>query len=462
MPRRKALKVIVDVTINAVTCPGVILPDHSSVFLNVDIFGECQKTEYLPAVFPFLYHEKMRFEKTFHQATDPVQVAKQLAQDVVRLELIQLSYPSGDLLASYEENSRDFLFPTPRISPKYPGVDREVLLIRSDGFPGIAPRLEFSSRTIIKEIHTRNSGLLPKKTESSKITSEAKTSPKKTAKKTPSKSVEFASTTRGRKKQTNVKKLPTKHIPISPDLSFRDDSPTQKRYEQSTISSRARSPSPYTRRRMAQLSINDPFESTVEAKPFKSELEQAPDFTVKRSHKSAPNLHSTSKKKSKPKSNSSKKTSRKKSNLKITEAIKDEDTIPVVASPTKELDSINEILNDQPKSRDLSPSVLPGSILYRTPLRDRYSSGYKTSNEIRDRVRDLLSPSGNSLSYKSYSDSFCTKKYLQGSYTDSLTRKSRRSTPIPRELPPDRSMYLSFDERLDNAYQDIYDDLKNN
>ena len=35
----------------------------------------------------------MRFEKTFHQATDPVQVANQLAQDVVRLELIQLSYP---------------------------------------------------------------------------------------------------------------------------------------------------------------------------------------------------------------------------------------------------------------------------------------------------------------------------------------------------------------------------------
>jgi len=449
MPKRKALKVIVDVNINAVTCPGVILPDHSSVFLNVDIFGECQKTEYLPAVFPFLYHEKMRFEKTFHQATDPVQVATQLAQDVVRLELIQLSYPSGDLLASYEENSRDFLFPTPRISPKYPGVDREVLLIRSDGFPGIAPRLEFSSRTVIKEIHTRNSGLLPKKTESSKKTAEVKTSPKKTAKKTPSKPVELAPKTRGRKKQTNVKKLPPKHIPVSPDLSFRDDSPAHKRYEQSTVSSRARSPSPYTRRRMAQLAINDPFESTVEAKPFRSELEQAPHFTVKRSHKSAPNLHSTSKKKSKPKSNSSKKTSRKKSDLKITETIKaDEETIPVVASPTKELDSINEILNDQPKSRDLSPSVLPGSILHRTPLRDRYSSGYKTSNEIRDRVRDLLSPSGNSLSY--------------GSYTDSLIRRPRRSTPISRELPPDRSMYPSFDERLDKAYQDIYDDLQNN
>jgi len=446
MPRRKALKVIVDVTINAVTCPGVILPDHSSVFLNVDIFGECQKTECLPAVFPFLYHEKMRFEKTFHQATDPVQVANQLAQDIVRLELIQLSYPSGDLLARYEENSRDFLFPTPRISPAYPGVDREILLIRSDGFPGIAPRLEFSSRTIIKEVNTRNTGLSTKqkKTAATKTTPEVNISPKKSVKKTPSKSVEFAPITRGRKKQT--KKAPQKHIPVSPDLSFREESPSQKRYEQSTISSRARSPSPYTRRRMAQLSINDPFQSTVDAKPFKSELEDAPDFTIRRSHKSAPNLHSSSKKKSKPKTNSSKKASRKKSNLKVTEAIRDEETIPV-SSPTKELDSINEILNGRPKSRESPPSVLPGSILYRTPLRDRYSSGMgSTSNEIRDRVRDLLSPSGNSPIY--------------GSYTDSYIRRSRRSSPIPRELPPDTSMYLSFDERLDRAYQDIYDDLQ--
>ena len=59
----------------------------------------------------------------------------------------------GELLATYQENAREFLFPTPRVSPTYPGVDREVLLQRASSFPGIAPKLEFSSRTIIKEVN---------------------------------------------------------------------------------------------------------------------------------------------------------------------------------------------------------------------------------------------------------------------------------------------------------------------
>lgn len=42
----------------------------------------------------------------------------------------------GELLGTYEDNARDFLFPTPKVSPTYPGVDREVLLQRSASFPG--------------------------------------------------------------------------------------------------------------------------------------------------------------------------------------------------------------------------------------------------------------------------------------------------------------------------------------
>lgn len=63
-----------------------------------------------------------------------------------------MAFLAGELLATYDDNARDFLFPTPRVSPTYPGVDREVLLQRSSTFAGIAPKLEFSSRTVIKEV----------------------------------------------------------------------------------------------------------------------------------------------------------------------------------------------------------------------------------------------------------------------------------------------------------------------
>jgi len=69
---------------------------------------------------------------------------------------------AGELLATYEDNAREFLFPTPRVSPSYPGVDREVLLRRSATFPGIAPKLEFSSRTVIKEVIFRYAGIIGK------------------------------------------------------------------------------------------------------------------------------------------------------------------------------------------------------------------------------------------------------------------------------------------------------------
>ena len=53
------------------------------------------------------------------------------------LEVIQMSdiYESGHLLASYESNVRDFLYPYPSYSPSYGTQDRELLLDRSVDFP---------------------------------------------------------------------------------------------------------------------------------------------------------------------------------------------------------------------------------------------------------------------------------------------------------------------------------------
>lgn len=82
MPRRKALKVVVDVELHAVclrlqlsvlsypsyichffqvTCPGVFLPDRQDVFIDIDIFGHRKRTQCHPPVFPFLFHEKVLY-----------------------------------------------------------------------------------------------------------------------------------------------------------------------------------------------------------------------------------------------------------------------------------------------------------------------------------------------------------------------------------------------------------------
>ncbi|NP_001089751.1 uncharacterized protein LOC734815 [Xenopus laevis] len=144
------LKIVIELQIHAVTCPGVFLPEKDDIFLNVSILGQHKETGCLPAVFPLLFHEKMRFEKVFHKAVDPATLAQSLENHTTRFELIQLTH-SADILAVFEENTRQFLFPEPKLTPAYPGVDREVLMKTVQGFPGIAPKIEFSTRTTIKE-----------------------------------------------------------------------------------------------------------------------------------------------------------------------------------------------------------------------------------------------------------------------------------------------------------------------
>ncbi|XP_074518294.1 spermatogenesis associated 6-like protein isoform X1 [Halichoeres trimaculatus] len=74
-----------------------------------------------------------------------------LEYETVRIDLVQLTPPGGDTLACFEEDVRRFLFPEPKLVPSFSGVDREVLMTRAPHFPGIAPRLEFSSKTTIIE-----------------------------------------------------------------------------------------------------------------------------------------------------------------------------------------------------------------------------------------------------------------------------------------------------------------------
>ncbi|CAH2294034.1 Hypothetical predicted protein [Pelobates cultripes] len=212
------LKVVVELQIHAVTCPGVFLPERDDIFLSVSVMNQNKETGALPAVFPLLFHEKMRFEKVFRKATDPAVVAQLLEKHMARFELVQLRNPAGDILASYEENNRDFLFPEPKLTPPYPGVGREVLMKTAHGFPGIAPKVEFSTRTTIKE------------------------------------------TSRDLKKKCHVdhpqaRKYLSKSQgnSWSPENKSGSTKSSEKNYNNATLPSKSRSPSPYTKGRMCVL-----------------------------------------------------------------------------------------------------------------------------------------------------------------------------------------------------------------
>lgn len=55
------------------------------------------------------------------------------------LSIFQLKYVFsflvGEILATYEENTRDFLFPDPKLTCGHHGLDREILMKRSSSFP---------------------------------------------------------------------------------------------------------------------------------------------------------------------------------------------------------------------------------------------------------------------------------------------------------------------------------------
>ncbi|XP_040141652.2 spermatogenesis associated 6-like protein isoform X5 [Ictidomys tridecemlineatus] len=161
------LEAVVELQIRAISCPGVFLPDKQDVYLGVYLLNQYVETACFPSVFPIVIQQILRFKKVFENAIDPGAVAElleRLTQGLVhashwytvlgflaRFELIQLVPPVWEELAYYEENTRDFLFPEPKLTPSHPGIHREVLMKTAIGFPGIAPKLEFSTRTAIRE-----------------------------------------------------------------------------------------------------------------------------------------------------------------------------------------------------------------------------------------------------------------------------------------------------------------------
>ncbi|XP_072373010.1 spermatogenesis associated 6-like protein isoform X3 [Scyliorhinus torazame] len=156
MPQ-KVLKCVIQLEIHAVTCPGVILSRRDDVYINIRVLGQYWKTKCVMPVFPLLIHERIQFEKVFgKEIIDPADVAAFLECDGTKFELMQYCPSVDENLASYEDNTRNFLFPEPKLTPSYPGVDREVLMKRCSPVFLISPKLEFSTTTTITECSPRS------------------------------------------------------------------------------------------------------------------------------------------------------------------------------------------------------------------------------------------------------------------------------------------------------------------
>nr|XP_034315103.1 spermatogenesis-associated protein 6 isoform X6 [Crassostrea gigas] len=151
MPRR-ALRCVVDLKLKAVTAPGVWLPSREDVYVSISLFGQYRNTCLVESVFPLIIREDFTFEKTYYTALDPAEVVDYLDDELIVLELLQLSeFGGANRLASYSSSARDFLYPAPSLAPCYASGAREILFHRSIDFPGISPKLEFVSITNIKE-----------------------------------------------------------------------------------------------------------------------------------------------------------------------------------------------------------------------------------------------------------------------------------------------------------------------
>ncbi|NXX64665.1 SPAT6 protein, partial [Spizella passerina] len=139
-----------------ITCPGVQLKDKQELYLSVFVLGQYHKTECVPAVFPLFFQERLLFEKVgyskiypgFNMALCVVSVLYGFVYFPIKVCIFFLV---GKVLATYEENTRDFLFPDPKLTHGLRGLQREVLMKRSPSFTGIAPKLRFSTTCHISD-----------------------------------------------------------------------------------------------------------------------------------------------------------------------------------------------------------------------------------------------------------------------------------------------------------------------
>ncbi|XP_054835139.1 spermatogenesis-associated protein 6 [Eublepharis macularius] len=260
MPPRKGLLCILELHIRTITCPGVTLKLKDDLYISACVFGQYKKTSRVPAIFPLSFDEKLIFEKVYTDVVDPGDLVELFEFETAVLELIQTAPPVGEILATYEENTREFLFPDPKFIRGPHGSVREVLMKRTYGFTGIAPRLKFYTSCLISE---------------SLLDSE-KTQRQDNLEWLHHSSQNGVPQTRLPKKNTS-----------SPERN--KQCLASRSYEQPTIASLSRSPSPYTKRRICELLQVRQRLAHLNLGPFEFRKEtDRPPFVIRRSEALTP------------------------------------------------------------------------------------------------------------------------------------------------------------------------------
>ncbi|XP_070601945.1 spermatogenesis-associated protein 6 isoform X1 [Erythrolamprus reginae] len=222
----KGFVCVLELHIRTVTCPGVVLKPREDVYVSARIFGQHKKTSCVRAIFPLIFDEKLMFEKVYTDVVDPGDLVELFETDTSVVQLIQAVPPVGEILAKYEENTRDFLFPTPKFIHQPRNSVREVLMRKAYDFTGIAPKLKFHTTCIISESLLNSAKAQKQKQDNLDGL--------------------FHSSAEGIRLVKSSKKNTTSPERNRPCLAT-------KSYEQPTIASLSRSPSPYTKRRMSEL-----------------------------------------------------------------------------------------------------------------------------------------------------------------------------------------------------------------
>ncbi|XP_047738786.1 spermatogenesis-associated protein 6 [Hyalella azteca] len=147
----KALQLSAEVNVHAVSCPGVWLPGKGRCSLSLCLLGFHTRTNFQAPVFPLLFHEKFRFQRTFLGVRALGALETALERETAYLELVQEGEDEA-VLAVFECSVRELLFPATKRRLSYSGMDLDLLMEPTRDFPGIiSPKVEVSTRSTVSE-----------------------------------------------------------------------------------------------------------------------------------------------------------------------------------------------------------------------------------------------------------------------------------------------------------------------
>ncbi|XP_051928842.1 spermatogenesis-associated protein 6 [Hippocampus zosterae] len=234
------------------------------------MMGECRKTSCLPPRFPLIFNQRLVFEKTYSDAVDPSAVVDLLRADTTSFQLIQSVSPEDHHLATMKQNSKEFLNPGPSLSGAEDPMQRDALMMeRSSRFHGAFPTVEFSVTSFIEESDGMDAspmrglaGGRPSSTWARLSSSyEGRSAFRRSPSPPPCSQI-----------SCEAKKKPPKHAVCQ-----------EPGYQRPTVASATRALSPYTHRKMCQLSLDaEQRLRHLQLGPhhFRKETESLPPFLV--------------------------------------------------------------------------------------------------------------------------------------------------------------------------------------